>query len=54
MGATVLGASHRLAITFVRKRLLQHYLPTTDMPTNYRFDVFFFFFLPKMLFQLSV
>ena len=34
-------------------RLLQQ--PTTDMPTSYRFDFFFFvFFLPKMLFQLSV
>ena len=29
-------------------------VPTTDMPTSYRLDFFFFFFLPKMAFQLSV
>jgi hypothetical protein len=31
------------------------FVPTTDMPASYRFDFFLlFFFLPKMLVQLSV
>jgi hypothetical protein len=63
------GKISQIGPTGKRSRVLQHIppnsghsaavaecqlMPTTDMPTSYRFDFFFFFFLPKMLFQLSV